>query len=75
MITENCDKYIKKAKYGIVVFSIIIIIGALKKTNVFDSLFGTSFDSLAILIIVFAFVISMILLMPYITCLSKYKRY
>ena len=75
MITENCDKYVKNGKYGITVFSIIIIIATLKKINVIDILFGNNFDTFFIIVLVFAFIVSMILLMPYITCISKYKRY
>lgn len=71
MTTKNCDKYVKNGKYGIAVFSIIIIIGILKKTNVFNTLFGNSFDTLAIVV---TFIVSMLLLMPYITCISKYKK-
>ena len=70
---KNCDKYIKKGKYGLMLFSTVIIIGILKKTKVIDNI-GDTLDIFLIMWIVIATTISIILFMPYINCLSKYKK-
>lgn len=70
MMIENCDKYIKKAKYGTIIFLTIIITGVLKKMNIFNS----DLDIFFIIWVVFAFILSTKLSMPYFTCLLKYKH-
>lgn len=74
MMNENCDKHIKKAKYGIFLFLIAILIGILKKTNILNNLIGSSYDSYFIGIIVIITISTIFLVMPYINCLAKYNK-
>lgn len=74
MMTENCDKYIKKAKYSVLIFLVPIFIGILKKTGILDYFFGSSYDVYFIGTIIIAGIYSLILMMPYINCLSKNKN-
>jgi len=72
MMTENCDKYVKKALIGFVLFSTIILLILLKKIQFLEAF--NHLNSYFILYIIIVFIISMKLLMPYITCLSKYTK-
>jgi len=70
-MAKDCEKYIKKAKKGALIFSTIFIIMVLKKSSILDSY---DIDVFLFIWILSAGIIGMKLYMPYVFCLSQYKR-
>ena len=71
---ENCDKHIKKAKFGISFLVSIGIIAGSKKTGLIDNLFGNELDYIFIIYMMCAGVFSLVLITPYTTCFFKPKN-
>lgn len=68
MMYEDCSKYLKKAKIGLVLLASIPVLGILAKTFSFDTL-----SFFEIIYVIVAGIFGYIHTEPYITCLSQYK--
>ncbi len=75
MITENCDKYIKKVKYGGMVFLINLLLVIVAKSGYFSSEMVENNKLFIILILIISFIVITVLINPYFVCLSKYKKH
>jgi len=73
MITESCDKYIKKAKIGLVVLFINILFVLIAKSGYFSIEIVETLTSFILFILLVSFIAIVILINPYMVCLSKYK--
>jgi hypothetical protein len=75
MINEDCDKYIKKAKYGVLIICFNILLVSIGKSNYFSNNLIDIFTTVILIILAISFIAITILINPYLTCLSKYKRF
>ena len=75
MLNENCDKYIKKAKYGVLIICFNILLVFIGKSDYFSSSMMEILTTVILTIIVINFIAITMLLNPYLTCLSKYKKF
>ena len=71
---EDCGKYIRKMKLGIFVFGTNLPIVLLKKFGYLDKWFNHALDAFFISWIVISFIVTMILITPYMRCLSQYRK-
>jgi len=71
---DDCDKYLKKAKQGLVFFSTAFLIGVLKKSGLTDEYLGTDYDVLFIIWIIITIVVTLVLTTPYTNCLMKNNK-
>jgi Mn2+/Fe2+ NRAMP family transporter len=75
MINENCDKYIKRAKYGVLIICFNLLLVFIGKSNYFSSEIMEIFTTVILIILAISFIAITVLINPYLTCLSKYKRF
>jgi hypothetical protein len=73
MITESCDKYIKKAKIGLVVLFINILFVLIVKSGYLSIEIVETLTSFILFILLVSFIAIVMLINPYMVCLSKYK--
>jgi hypothetical protein len=75
MINEDCDKHIKKAKYGVFIICFNILLVVIEKNNYFPNNLIDIFTTVILIILAISFIAITILINPYLTCLSKYKSF
>ena len=75
MLNENCDKYIKKVKYGFLIICFNILLVFIGKSDYFSSSIMEILTTVILTIIVISFIAVTMLFNPYFTCLSKYKKF
>ncbi len=74
MLNEDCDKYIQKAKYGVLIICFNILLVLIGKSSYLSSAMIENFTTLILIILAISFIAITILINPYLTCLSKYKK-
>ena len=71
---EDCSKYIKQAKKGVLIASSILLLVFLKSLGLLDDPSISKYNGLFILYILVVSIIAFKMALPYITCISKYKK-
>ena len=74
MITEDCDKYIKKAKVGFFILLADLLLTLVAKSGYITDELIKEYTPFILFIFVISFVLITILINPYMVCLSKYKK-
>jgi len=73
-VLEECNKLSLKMKIGFALFATNAPFVLLKKAGYIDEWFGHSLDAYFISWIVITWVVSLVLVMPWVRCITDYNR-